>query len=265
MELDIKYLKSYQDKLNQEAVREIYDEIPESFIQFSNSKIINYCLQQVKGSAKHKQTARVLHSWIENNVIVINDEDKGKIRRFDRLESIWLGIVIEARKFGIPLDSLKQTRRDLTDSPVKNFSLLKFSILDTILRNPKVLMILEDGFTNVVSFETYTKWISKGLFPTHINFKLMDFISLEYPNNAFGIDFKLSNPYEDKDKMTLLYFLKTGDYKSIKLHLDKSDIRLIENSNILAQNEDLMKIISDWDFLKAEIIINDEVIEIITL
>ena len=263
--MDITKLKIAQDKFNQESVREIYDEIPESFIQFSNSKVINYCLHQVKEKAKQERSSRVLNSWIEHNVIAINDEDKGKIRRFDRLESIWLGIVVEARKFGIPLDSLKQTRRDLTQSPVKNFSLLKFSILDTILRKPKVLMILEDGFTNVVSFETYTKWISKGLFPTHINFKLMDFISLEYPNNAFGIDFKLSNPYEDKNKMTLLYFLKTGDYKYIKLHLDKGDVRLIEDSNVLAQNEELMKIISDWDFLKAEIIINDEVIEIITL
>lgn len=249
--------KPLQDRINQNSLREIYEELPDSFINFTNSDVTNYCLHQIKVGTKSEQSARVLNSWINNEIIFVNDEDKGKIKRFDRLESIWLSIVVEARKFGIPLESLKQTRKDLTLSPVEGFSLLKFSVIDTILRKQKILLIFENGFSNVMSLEAYTKCISKGIFPTHVNFKLQDFIALEYPNNALMFDFKIPDPYENTEKMTLLYFLKTGDYKSINLHITNSDVRLIENSNSITQNKEVIKVISTWDFIKAEIILND--------
>lgn len=257
--------KTLQDRINQNSLREIYEELPDSFINFTNSDVTNYCLHQIKVGTKSEQSARVLNSWINNEIIFVNDEDKGKIRRFNRLESIWLSIVIEARKFGIPLESLKQTRKDLTLSPVEGFSLLKFSVLDTILRKPKILIIFENGFSNVMSLEAYTKSISKGIFPTHVNFKLQDFIALEYPNNALMFDFKIRDPYENKEKMTLLYFLKTGDYKSINLHITTSDIRVIENSNSITQNKEVIKIISTWNFIKAEILLNDGLKVTVTL
>lgn len=257
--------KTLQDRINQNSLREIYEELPDSFINFTNSDVTNYCLHQIKVGTKSEQSARVLNSWINNEIIFVNDEDKGKIKRFDRLESIWLSIVVEARKFGIPLESLKQTRKDLTLSPVEGFSLLKFSVLDTILRQPKILMIFENGFSNVMSLEAYTKCISKGIFPTHVNFKLQDFIALEYPNNALMFDFKIPDPYESTEKMTLLYFLKTGDYKSINLHITNSDVRLIENSNSITQNKEVIKVISTWDFIKAEIILNDGLKVTVTL
>ena len=65
--------------------------------------------------------------------------------------------------------------------------------------------------------------------------------------------------------MTLLYFLKTGDYKSIQLHVKTGDVRLIEDSNTLAENKELMKFISSWSFVKAEIILSDGVKTTITL
>lgn len=257
--------KTLQDRINQNSLREIYEELPDSFINFTNSDVTNYCLHQIKVGTKSEQSARVLNSWINNEIIFVNDEDKGKIKRFDRLESIWLSIVVEARKFGIPIESLKQTRKDLTLSPVEGFSLLKFSVLDTILRTPKILMIFENGFSNVMSLDAYTKCISKGIFPTHVNFKLQDFIALEYLNNALMFDFKIPNSYENTEKMTLLYFLKTGDYKSINLHITTSDVRLIENSNSITQNKEVIKFISTWDFIKAEIILNDGLKVTVTL
>lgn len=265
MELNYEKLKEYNDKLNQESLKEIYNELPESFIQFTNSEIINHCLHQVKVGTKNEQSARVLNSWISSDVIFVKDEDKGKIRRFDRLESIWLNIVVEARKFGLPLESLKQTRKDLTQSSIKNFSLLKFSIIDTIIRNPQVLMILEDGYTKIISLDSYGKRVSRGIYPTHVLFNLRDFISIEYPKNALSVDFNVPNPYDSNEKMTLLYFLKTGDYESIQLHVKTGDVRLIEDSNTLAKNKELMKYISSWSFVKAEIILPDGIKTTITL
>jgi len=256
--------KKYHDKLNQESLIEIYQELPETFIQFTNSEIINHCLHGIKVGMKSEQSARVLNNWINSGIVMVDEEDKGKIRRFNRIESIWLSVVVEARKFGIPLDTLKQSRKDLTTT-IENFSLLKFSIIDTLMRTPKILMILEEGYAKIIPVDLYSKKINRGNYPTHIFFKLMDFISIEYPNNAFNVDFNISDPYESIEKMTLLYFLKTGDYKSIHLQINAEDIRLIENSNSLAKNKDLMNVISSWNFSKAEIILTDGVKATITL
>lgn len=261
MELNIEKLKKLQDQLNQQLVKEIYDDLPQTFIQFTKSEIINYCLQQVKVTAKNKQSPRVLNSWIKSEIVFVNDEDKGKNRRFDKLESIWLNIIIEARKFGLPLDSLKQTRKDILQSPIDGFSLLKFSVLDTIFRKPKTLMIYEDGYTNIMSLEAYSKTYTRASLPPHLNFKLIDFIETEFPNNAFKEDFGIQNIYDSEEKMTFLYFLKTGDFKSINLFMDhkENDVRLVQNSNIILKNKELLNAISSWTFKKAEITLEDEI------
>jgi len=258
MGLDFEKLRSLQDKLNQQFVKEIYDDLSEEFIHFTNSEIVNYHLNELKFTAKNKQSSRVLNSWINSDILFVQEEDKGKNRRFDRLEIIWLNIIIEARKFGIPLDALKQTRRDLLQSPIENFSFLKFSVLGEILGISKVLMIYEDGYVNILSVEAYSKTFKNAVFPAHLNFRLLDFIKTEFPNNSFHQDFLIQDVYNSEERMTLLYFLKTGDYKSIKIFLEEGDVRLVENSNLLIHNKKLLEVISSWTFKKIEINVNDE-------
>lgn len=263
--MDLEKLKKEQNNINVQSLKEIFEELPDEVIKFSTSNLVKYCLEEIKSSAKNKQSPRVIHNWIKSEIIKIPEEEKGKNRRFSRLENIWINIASEARKFGLPLEYLKQSRIELLELNYKTFSYLKFYVLDSILRKPKILLIFENGYTRVISFELYSKWISKGIFPTHLSFKLMDYVSLEFPENAFEFDFKISNPYEEISKMKMLYFLKTGDYKHIKLFVNDTDVRLIENSKSLLKNKELLKILSEWKFLKAEIVINDDVETVIKL
>jgi len=259
MTLDINGLKEWQSKLEQESLKEIYEDLPKSLINATNNNILNYCLQEQKFGAKLDSSPRVINNWINTGVLKVDEIDKGKIRRFNKIESIWLNLVIESRKFGVPLNILEQARKSLLESPIINFSLLKFAVLETVLRKPKMVVIFEEGYSSIMSTETYSKWISKDLFPTHINFKLSELVKKEFPKNALDTDFNIANVYEDVDKIKLLYFMKTGDYLHMKLHLSKNDIRIIENSNALIENSELFEIISAWDFQKIDIVINDEV------
>ena len=61
----------------------------------------------------------------------------------------------------------------------------------------------------------------------------------------------------------MLYFLKTGDYQQIKIYVSDDDIRIIENSQNLLKNKELIQVISNWKFAKAEIKIDNEVLTII--
>jgi len=256
--MDLPKLKELHNRINQEALKEIYEELPDALIKVINNNTLNYCLQTKKFGLKEDVSSRVINNWVKAGVLKIDDTDKGKNRRFNKIECVWLNIIVESRKFGISLQVLEQARKMLLDSPKQNFSLLKFAILETILRKPKVILIMEEGHSNVMSKENYYKWESKGLIPFHINFNLLSFIEKEYPQNAFDIDFEIKDAYENTDKIKLLYFLKTGDYQYIKIQLSEGDIRIIENSNSLINNTALLKKISNWDFQKIEIIIDDE-------
>jgi len=264
MGLDIEKLKEKQKKIREEAILEMYESLPTPILQAVNNNTLNYCLEEQKSGAKEEHSARVLNNWINTGVLKIQDEDRGKIKRFNKIENIWLNIVVKAREFGMPLDLLKIVRDKILESPIQSFTMLKFGILETILHSPQLLLIFDDGHSSVWSFKSYNKHITKKHFRININFNLIDYIKKEFPKNALDIDFKIIDVYEDINKIKMLYFLRTGDYKYIKLYLSDSDVRIIEDSNILSKNKELMKIICDWKFQKAEIIINDEVETLIT-
>ncbi|MDQ0592190.1 hypothetical protein QFZ37_000559 [Chryseobacterium ginsenosidimutans] len=259
MGLDIERANQWQDKLIDQAVKEIYGNLPLQMINFLSNNVLNHCLHENKTGIKAEHPARIVNSWLSQDVIKIDEGDKGKIRRFDRLENIWLNIVFDTRKFGIPIDELKYTRKKLLESKVKNFSLFKLGVIQTIFSVPQILVFPTIGKGNLLSLEAYTKWFSTGRFPAHAAFGLEDYISIEYPNNALSSNFKISKPLEDKNKMLLLYFLKTGDFKYIKMHLKEGDIRGVENPTAILDNKDIMKALSNWTFQKIEIIIDEDV------
>jgi len=259
MNFDIEKVKQWQERLNEQSIRDVLGELPLEMINFLQDKVFNYCMHEYKTSVKSGYSVRIVNSWLSQEVIKIQEKDKGKIRRFNRLENIWLNCVFDTRKFGIPIEDLKYTRKKLLESPVKNFSLFKLGVIKTIFSMPQILVFPITDKGTLLSMEAYTKWFSTSKFPAHAAFGLQDYIAAEYPNNALTMDFNIENPFEDKNKMLLLYFLKTGDYQFLKVHLKKGDIRLIENSQSLINNEEVMQVISKWNFQQIDIVINDEV------
>lgn len=265
MGLDIKKLKEIHPELHEKALKEMYEELPESFIQFTNSQIIDYCLHRIKFGTKPELSSRVLNNWISASALVVREEDRGKNKRFDKLESIWLGMVVEARKFGLPIEVLKKIRSELMNSAIPNFSLFKLSVLNSVFGSSDVLLMSDEGHATVVPLKLYSKNIERVGYPPHLFFKLLDFIAAEFPNNVFDVDFKIPDVYENTEKMTMMYFLKTGDYKTIHLYLKEGDVRLIENSKELSKNIELMNVFSSWSFVKAEIVLTDDTEATITI
>jgi len=140
MGLDIKKIEQLQSKLQDRKLREVYGELPEGMLHFLNNNIINYCLHENKTGIKQGYPVRVVNSWLAQEVIKVREEDKGKIRRFDKLENIWLNIVFDARKLGISIEVLKNLRKKLFDSPLNNFPLFNLGVIKTIFQIPQLLI-----------------------------------------------------------------------------------------------------------------------------
>lgn len=264
MALDITKIKSHNDRIDELALKEIYEELPEGLMTLVRHPALNQCLLGIKSAKREDVSARVLNNWENQGIVNVSSEDKGRVKRFNKLESVWLSIINEARKFGLPLEILKQARKELFSSPIKDFNLLKFCVLHTILYKPKMIAISEDGYVRHYSHKIYKKHLNSGVLPMHLSFNLSNILKKEFPRNHFEKDFKIDNLFSNSAKLLMLYFLKTGDFKEIRLTVHQSDTRLITSSEIFLNNPDLSKALFDWNFERAEIIINDQIATVIT-
>jgi len=265
MGLDINKLssKEFNDKLREQSVTEELLNIPETLIQFSANNIINYCLSKKVG-LKEEPSPRVLVNWVDKLLVKIDPKDKGKIKRFDKLESTWLNILVELRGFGLSIDSLQRTRRILFDYVLKDFSLFKFHFLNTILNEPQTLVIYKDGDARILPTEIYLKLNSKKRFFSHVRLNLDEFIEPEYPNLLLEQDFGITDKLENTEKLKLLYFLRTGDYQFMKVKLTQGDVGYIENAEMLLKSNNVLNSLSKWNFEEITISIDDNVDTIIT-
>jgi len=259
--------KDFFEKLDKQIVDEEISEILEisdELIKLSNNKTINYCLGKKKG-AKEKPTARVLNNWINSGIVQIDNKDRGKIKRFNVLESIWLNILVELRDFGISIESIKRTRKTLFDYKVENFSLFKFHIINSIIREEQTLVVFKNGEAQIMSTDTYLLFLYKNKFESHLSFRLIDFIIPEFSNHALNKNILISNPFENIQKMKLLFLLKTGCFQHLKIRLSGQDVRYIENSEMITKNIDVASAISNWNFETIVVSIDNDVETIITL
>tara|TARA_X000000950_G_C13889314_1_gene650184 strand:+ start:1164 stop:1967 length:804 start_codon:yes stop_codon:yes gene_type:complete len=257
------FSKELTDKLAKQSTEDILREIPDSLIQFSRNKVINYCLSKKVG-LKAEPSPRVLVNWVEKGLVKIDKKDKGKIKRFDKLESTWLNILVELRGFGLSLESLERMRNILFNYIFNDFSLFKFQFLNTIVRKPQTLIIYKDGDTSIIPTEVYLSQYKKRRFLTHISLNLDEYIKPEYTNFSLEQDFNIKEPLENIEKMKLLYFLRTGDYLFMKVKLEDGDIRYFEDSKMLLKNDDVLNSFSKWNFKEILISIDDEVDTVIT-
>jgi len=249
--------KGFLEGLDKQVAEEKLSELPEGLIQLLNNETINHCLSRKVGT-KGNPTARVLNNWIKIGLIQINEADKGKIKRFGVLESIWLNILVEMRGFGVPIDSIKRTRKLLFNYQINNFSLFKFYILNNILIEPQTLVVFKDGGARILSTNIYLKNLKKGWLLPHLSFKLSDFIKTEYKNHSLDKSLNLSNIYDNTQKMVLLFFLRTGDFKNMKIEISDGDIRYFDSINAVLKNKDILQAIEEWKFLKIIISIDSD-------
>ncbi|AGC75978.1 hypothetical protein LX97_00656 [Nonlabens dokdonensis] len=259
MGIDVNKLRSKEvlTKFDQNATIEKLEQIPEKLIQFSASSTIKYCLNK-KFRAKSEPSARVLNNWIEKGLVQVSPDDKGKIKRFDKIESIWINIIIELRSFGVSIPSLLRTRKILFDYLLGEFSLIKFQFLNAILLESQVLIVYKDGGARILSSKNYQAIALKSQLLPHIRLDLDLFIKPEYPNNTLDKISLLSLPFDSIEKIKLLFFLRTGDYQFLKVKITENDIRYIEHYDMLLQSDDVIQSIENWSFSEILVSIDEE-------
>lgn len=257
LDMDINKLKSLSSEIQKKAIDEILGNTSENLYNFANSEVLDYCLHEKKSGIKVNVTPKLLNDWIKKEVVYISENDKGKIKRFDIIESIWLHLIIDLRKFGVSLEKIKYIREQL-DFKVNKFTFFKYNILSTVLGEENYMLVFETGEISFISIETYHKLTKRGRFPIHLTIRFTEYVSKVFEKNSFDVDFSYLRNTDNLDKIKMLFFLKTNFFKEIRITVTKGDTRLITSSDELESNNNLREVLINWNFSTATVIIDDD-------
>lgn len=258
MALNIEKIKEDTKRLDEELQKEFYNNLPKARINLLKNEILNHILCGTKYSKSEDIPARVLNNWLKEGIITIDEADKGKVKRFTKLQCVWLNIVEEARKFGMSLDDLKVIYTEIMYSKIPDFNFLKMGIINTILSEQQILKLEIEGISAIRSLSVQKRFDELVRFksPCLIIF-LETLITKEFPKLNLDLKIDIEGLDEDKEKMLLLFLLKTGSYISMKIYLNKTDVRYIEKSEGITDNFELYEAISKWRFDRIEILLED--------
>jgi hypothetical protein len=254
----MKVPKHLTERIEKSSVEEIFGDAPTSIIRLLKDKSINYSLSKKRG-LNEKPTTRVLTHWVKEGIVHIEKKDRGKIKRFDKIEGTWLNLVVEMRNFGISIEHIKKPREYYFDYKIENSSLFKLKLLWSILISPQLITMDDEGNMSIYSIKHHNTYFKPNVYiPSHVCVSFNNFIEQEYPNASFYQNYGLSNPTDSVEKLKLLYFLKTGDFQSMKVKLFDSDIRFFNSSKLLLENKEIMTYLSEWNFKEITIQIDEE-------
>lgn len=266
MGLDIKRLKEIHVNLKEKAQKEIMENISANLIEFVLDDAISDSFNNEKGRKITEQSKRVIGHWIKEGVITGEQRHEGGWFYFNRTESIWIDIVTQLREFGLSLQKIKSIREELFNEYVESFRVIDFAIIHSVLRSPYVMLVSMDGSINLTTANLYSETIKKGVHPPHIAFNFFHLAKELFPNNNFDIGIADPDKLRDltNEEMKILYYLRTGDFKEIKIKMKEGEVYLLEAQQEMPINDKLMDIIRKSSYQDITVKVSDDKIVNIT-
>ena len=263
--LNFEKLKEVQKQLEKSVHKEQMENLSDELTNFVLDKDLKHSFQEEKMRKTTEQSKRVLSYWVKKGIVKPAERKKdGAWFYFDRVESIWIDIVTQIREFGLDLDKIAAIRQALFHEEVKNFRVIDFCLMYSILREPYLMIIYANGETGFMTRRQYGKVISKENMPPHLVFNFFFLAKDIFPNNNFRL--ALENPQSAElslAEMKILYYLRTGDFQEIKVRMNDGETYLLEAKRKINAEDKIIDIIHKAQYQNIEIKIdNDRIVNI---
>lgn len=246
MGLDLKKMRALQADIHKKAQEEMMENITDNLINFVLDEDIADSFKNEKDRKITEQSKRVIGHWVKEGVIKGEQYNEGGWFYFDRTESIWIDIVTQLRGFGLSLQKIKSIRERLFGEHVEGFRMIDFAIIHSVLRSPYIMLVSMDGRINLTTSSLYSETVKKSVLPPHITFNFFHLAKEVFPNNNF--DIAIADPEKFLDltgaEMKILYYIRTGDFKEMKIKMKEGEVYLLEAEQEMQINERLMDVIS---------------------
>lgn len=111
-------------------------------------------------------THRLINHWAETGLISDAREDEQGWRKFSFVDLIWVHVLMEMRKFGMPLKAMKLAYQSTFFSsalPRKGTTVFEFSVFRSMLRDPMHIVVYSDGWCEYLFKQDYEFNLQFGL------------------------------------------------------------------------------------------------------
>ncbi|MCZ6719391.1 MAG: MerR family transcriptional regulator [Gammaproteobacteria bacterium] len=195
------------------------------------SDLVNKKIHTVKDSGA---TYRVINHWAEAGLI----EDKSRKtsegwRRLSFLDLVWIKVLADLRKFGVPLESLKIARRAIFEVPGKPSVTrpeFEYAVTHCLAIDPArfLLVSFSDGWAEVIDQTNFELCMSSG----HLNTKSYLVIDLNQcckavlPNMRLP-QFRVKHELTDKE-LSIIESVRSGRYDVVEIHGSDGKIERIK-------------------------------------
>jgi len=265
MGLNLVRLKKIQIDLERKCREEQRKNLTRELIELVLDNDLKKSFQEEASRVNSEQSRRVQSYWVKKGIIKPQEREKdGGWFYFDRTESIWIDIVTQLREFGLDLDKILKVREVLFSEEVKDFKVIDFCLIHSILKEPYLMIVYSDGKVGLMTAKQYGEIISQQEQPPHIVFSFYFLAKNIFPNNNFEIGQKDFNTIDLSSAETkLLFYLRTGDYQEIKVRLSDGEVYLIETERKIDPKDRIVDIIQNAKYQDIEIKVeNDHIVYI---
>lgn len=171
-------------------------------------------------------TYRVINHW--SSLGLLDDARSGDgngWRKFSVVDMTWLRILMELRKFGVPLEKIKVGHSSLKKN---GNQILERGIVLCMLRKGINLIIFSDGVIEVVPKDAVSTSESIGYFnePSYLVVNLNNCLKQVFPDKDFSP--KLDT-FEISDKeIMVLAEMRSGEFDEVSVQMTNGDINRID-------------------------------------
>lgn len=203
-------------------------------------------------------TYRLINHWADTGLIDDSHRDsKRGWRRLSFLDLVWIHVLVELRKYGVPLDLLRLARSAIFEVPHKPTIVrpdFEYAVASCLRKNPErfLLVFFSDGFAEVTDEATLELSIESTLF-TPNSYLVVDLnhccksVSPKTPLPNFRVKPALSD-----EEAAVIESVRSGEYDVVEVHgadgrVDRIKCRTTTNRTA-DRLDDLAKRIKYGDF-----------------
>jgi DNA-binding transcriptional MerR regulator len=232
---------------------------------FMADYLMNENLAHVRDDVRTKNMAldsenlsyRIINHW-QNEGLISDLRPAGKgWRKYSLIDRVWIEVIVELRKFGYPLERIKQVKARLEEAETETSSSMPFLethfVLAYFFKEPCYLMVFPEGEVLLAIQREYDLSEEIGLIDSHIKINLNRLIQRMFPNKDMKP--KRKNSVElSPEEMELMLFVRTGNFETITVKRKDGKIDLIEATESLSvADARLTEIIKEQDYQNIEI------------
>lgn len=204
-------------------------------------------------------TSRVINHWQSMGLIDESRESSKGWRKFSLLEAVWLGILMELRGFGFPLEMLAKVKTSLEGQYLllpktkRRVSFFEYYVSLALLRRmPVYLLVFSDGTAEPVYFDQLVASLQHTITKHHVTLSLNGILQQLFPKRDLSplLDRTLEVSDEEAE---LLLLLRTGNYDSVTVKRKNGRIERIDVEETIDLEKRITDILKEGDFQDIEI------------